>query len=96
MKRLGCEPSDQMQKFIYLQAFYWVYENKYITETQSYISLLGLADVVIACEAMLTKSNKDPNFQLQYLVKNKATAFTNERINGIIKIQEYIGSSCIQ
>ena len=74
LKRLGCEPSDQMQKYIYLQAFYWVYENKYITETQSYIfnSLLGLADVVIACEAMLTKSNKDPNFQLQYLVKNKA------------------------
>ena len=63
-----------MQKYLYLQAFYWVYDNKYITETQSYIfnSLLGLADVVIACEALLTKSNKDPNFQLQYLVKNKA------------------------
>ena len=63
-----------MQKYIYLQAFYWVYDNKYISETQSYIfnSLLGLADVVSACEALLTKSNKDPTFQLQYLVKNKA------------------------
>ena len=57
-----------------MQAFYWVYENKYITETQSYIfnSLLGLADVASACEALLTKSNKDQTFQLQYLVKNKA------------------------
>ena len=59
---------------IYLQAFYWVYDNKYIYDTQSYIfnSLLGLADVVSACEALLPKSNKNPNFQLQYLVKNKA------------------------
>ena len=37
LKRLGCEPSDQMQKYIYLQAFYWVYENKFITETQIFI-----------------------------------------------------------
>jgi hypothetical protein len=74
LKRLGCKPSDQMQKYIYLQAFYLVYDNKYISETQSYIfnSLHGLADVVIACEALLTKSNKNPTFQLQYLVKNKA------------------------
>ena len=60
LKRLGCEPSDQMQKYIYLQAFYWVYENKYITETQSYIfnSLLGLADVVSACESFDSKNAK--------------------------------------
>jgi hypothetical protein len=74
LKRLECEQSDQMQNYIYLQAFYWVCEKKYISETQSYIfnSLLRLAGVVIACEAMLTKSHKDPNFQLQYLVKIKA------------------------
>ena len=73
LKRLGCEPSDQMQKYIYLQAFYWVYENKFIAETQNFIfnSLLGLADVVIACEGLLTNSNKDPNFQMQYLFNSK-------------------------
>jgi hypothetical protein len=77
-KQLGCEPSDQMQKYIYLQAFYWVYEDKFITETQNFIfkSLLEFADVVIACEALLTKSNKDPNFQMQYLVKNKLQRLT--------------------
>jgi hypothetical protein len=64
LKSLGCKPSDQMQKYIYLQAFYWVYENKFITETQNFIfnSLLGLAEVVIACEALLTNSNKNTNF----------------------------------
>ena len=32
LKPLRCEPSDQMQKYIYLQAFYWVYENKFIAK----------------------------------------------------------------
>jgi hypothetical protein len=77
--RFGCEPSDQMQKYIYLQAFYWVYDNKFITKTQNFIfnSLLGLVDVVIACEALLITSNKDPNFQMQYLLKNKAVNSNN-------------------
>ena len=33
LKRLGCEPADQVQKYLYLQACYWVYENKLLTET---------------------------------------------------------------
>ena len=67
-----------MQKYIYLQAFYWVYENKFIAKTQNFLfnSLLGLADVVIACEGLLTNSNKDPNFQMQYFVKRKLQRLT--------------------
>ena len=78
LKRLGCEPSDLMQKYIYLQAFYWVYENKFISETQNFIfnSLLRLADVVIACEGLLTNSNNDTNFQMQYLVKSELQRLT--------------------
>ena len=33
-------------------------------------------DVVIACEGLLTNSNKDPNFQMQYLVKSNLQRLT--------------------
>ena len=35
-----------------------------------------MAEVVIACEELLTNSNKDPNFQMQYLVKSKLQRLT--------------------
>ena len=41
---------------------------------------------MIACEAMLAKLNKDPNFQLQYLVKNKAQRLSEmEELMALLK-----------
>ena len=38
LKRLRCEPADQVQKYLYLQACYWVYENK--TQSMIFNSLM--------------------------------------------------------
>ena len=55
-----------------------------------------MADVVIACEGLLTNTNKDPNFQMQYSVKSKLQRLTPmEELMALLKDKGLMANAAV-
>ena len=83
LEEMGCPPTQQLQKHIYLHACYELYPEKLEKATQGWVfdSKLDLPGVRIEVEKILSNDNIDRSFSKEFTAELEQKANRGDRVH---------------